>query len=45
MDLVWSVALRKMWEFITGLISYTITPWKIVMTKIGQFGQSELKGT
>jgi len=41
--MIWCVVLRKLWEFINGIVTYTVTPWKVVLTKFGQIGKHELK--
>ncbi|XP_055536254.1 mediator of RNA polymerase II transcription subunit 13 isoform X2 [Wyeomyia smithii] len=38
------MGLQKLMDFILGLISQTVQPWRIVIGRIGRIGHGELKG-
>nr|XP_019933175.2 mediator of RNA polymerase II transcription subunit 13 isoform X2 [Aedes albopictus] len=38
------LGLQKLMDFILGLISQTVQPWRIVIGRIGRIGHGELKG-
>ncbi|XP_055620502.1 mediator of RNA polymerase II transcription subunit 13 isoform X2 [Toxorhynchites rutilus septentrionalis] len=38
------LGLQKLMDFILGLISQTVHPWRIVIGRIGRIGHGELKG-
>ena len=38
------IALRKLWEFIIVVISQTCKPWRLVVSRLGRLGHSELRG-
>lgn len=40
---IWSIALRKLWEFITGVISYSVSSWRVILSKLGDVGHMELR--
>lgn len=42
-SLIWSIAIRKLWEFITIITSFSVCSWRIVISKMGNIGQLELK--
>lgn len=41
--LIWSVSLRKLWEFLSSVLSFSTCQWRIVLSKYGDVGQQELK--
>lgn len=38
------IALKKLMDFILGVISNTVKPWRLVIGRIGRIGHGELKG-
>lgn len=38
------IALKKLMDFILGVISQTVRPWRLVIGRIGRIGHGELKG-
>ena len=38
------VGLRKLWEFIVGIVSKTANMWRLVIGRFGRLGHGELKG-
>jgi len=41
--LIWSVSLNKLWQYLNGVLSFSICSWRIVLTKYGDVGVHELK--
>ena len=38
------VGLQKLMDFILGIISQSVQPWRLVVGRIGRIGHGELKG-
>lgn len=38
------VGLRRLWEFVMGVVSKTTTMWRVVIGRFGRLGHGELKG-
>lgn len=38
------VGLQKLMDFILGILSQSVTPWRLVVGRIGRIGHGELKG-
>ena len=37
-------ALLRLWDFCLGVISGTLTSWRLVINKLGRIGPGEIKG-
>jgi mediator of RNA polymerase II transcription subunit 13 len=38
------VGLQKLMDFILGVMSQSVTPWRLVVGRVGRIGHGELKG-
>ena len=38
------LALRRLWDFIISTISFSLSPWRIILSRLGRPGTGELKG-
>lgn len=38
------IGLQKLMDFILGIISQSVQPWRLVVGRIGRIGHGELKG-
>lgn len=38
------IGLQKLMDFILGVMSQTVTPWRLVVGRVGRIGHGELKG-
>ena len=39
----WTAALKKLWKFFMEQISFSVQPWRVVLSRLGKGGVSELK--
>lgn len=38
------IGLQKLMDFILGVMSQSVTPWRLVVGRVGRIGHGELKG-
>ena len=38
------IGLRKLWDFVLGVMSMTVHPWRLVIGRFGRMGHGELTG-
>lgn len=38
------IGLQKVMDFILGVMSQSVTPWRLVVGRVGRLGHGELKG-
>lgn len=39
------IGLQKLMDFILGVMSQSVTPWRLVVGRVGRIGHGELKGS
>lgn len=42
-DLMWNIILRKLWDFINSVVSFSVCSWRIVLSRYGDVCHTELK--